>query len=126
MKQYEELLKSETGRGQLQDLLSDRLRHIQPKVVNEAAEIPLDRVVSCADHRNDGGYALEQMKQGLARPIQVSEARLGSCVYYMVSDGNHRAEAARALGHKTIQAKILQRTWLQERAAPAINQGLER
>lgn len=124
MKQYEELLKTQDGRGELQDLLGARIRQVQrPVVVNEVMAIPVDRVVSCANHRYQDPSVQHPATQA---PIEVGETWIGSRVYYVVADGNHRAEAARARGDETIQALVLQRTKLQEKAVQSIDQGLER
>lgn len=124
---FEELLQTENGRGQLQDALLDRMRKVKPKVVSEERDIPVDRVVSCANHRDDGGRAIKLMRSGEANPISVSEVWIGSKVYYVPGDGNHRTEAARALGIESIRAKVLTSTWLQEKSVDVQQEpGLER
>lgn len=124
---YEEMIQTETGRGQLQDALHGRMSQVSPKVVNEEMDIPTARVVSCADHRSDGGCALEKMRAGQWKPIEVGEVWIGNQVYYVPTEGNHRAEAARTLGVESIRAKVLTRTWLQEKSVNVQQEpGLER
>lgn len=124
---YEEMIQTENGRGLLQDALLDQMRKVKPKVTSEERDIPVDRVVSCANHRDDGGRAIKLMQSGEVNPISVSEVWVGSNVYYVPGDGNHRAEAARALGIESIRAKVLTSTWLQEKSADVQQEpGLER
>jgi uncharacterized ParB-like nuclease family protein len=67
------------------------------------------------------------MQSGEVNPISVSEVWVGSNVCYVPGDGNHRAEAARALGIESIRAKVLTSTWLQEKSADVQQEpGLER
>lgn len=75
--------------------------------VKRREQIPLDQVLAVAwsDAR------LERCRRLLAEgstpdPIQVSRYRVGEAVYYTLSDGNHRAVAAKMAGHTLIVAEV--------------------
>lgn len=74
---------------------------------NLVVQVPVAAV--CSVVWSEGRFARCQELLAAGRvppPIAVSAVRVGNEVFYLVTDGNHRTEAARAAGQPTIRAAL--------------------
>lgn len=70
-------------------------------------DVPVDAVCSAPWSVGRLARCRELLAAGkVAPPVDLTEVRVGREVFYLLTDGNHRTEAARLAGHETIRAEV--------------------